>query len=284
MKLDILKALSIFVITLFSNHSYAADTGYGKFFNGVDACFIFYDKQEQKELVIHNAAQCEEFLSTTDTFQIPLALMGVEEGILETAEKPVIDYQKGYADWVEVWKRPHNPTSWMKESVLWYSQAITSQLGMPKIQNYLTKFDYGNQDMSGNPGQDDGLAKAWFSSSLKITAKQQLEFLDRLSSHKLPVGVYSMLETKKLLYEDTLPSGWSIYAKNGSGFLQDEKGNLDQDKQLGWYIGWIGKGDQKYLFVINIKDKQKFDKSAGWRAEQIMRKILEDMQMVNKKD
>jgi beta-lactamase class D len=284
MKLKIFKSLSIAVISLFANNSYATETNYSRFFSGVDACFIFYDKQEQKELVTHNSAQCEEFLSTTDTFQIPLALMGFEESVLETAEKPVIDYRKGYPDWVEIWKRPHNPTSWMQESVLWYSQLIASQLGMPKIQEYLAKFDYGNQDMSGTPGQDDGLTKAWFSSSLKITGKQQLEFLDKLSSHKLPVGVYSMLETKKLLYEDTFPSGWSIYAKAGSGFLQDEKGNLDQDKQLGWYIGWIGKGDEKYIFVINIKDKQKFDKSAGWRAQQIMKNILDDMGMVNKKE
>ena len=51
---------------------------------------------------------------------------------------------------------------------MWLSQLLTPQLEMPKIKNYLQKFNYGNQDFSADVGKNNGLTNAWLNSSLKI--------------------------------------------------------------------------------------------------------------------
>ncbi|WP_410526374.1 penicillin-binding transpeptidase domain-containing protein [Rickettsia rhipicephali] len=57
----------------------------------------------------------------------------------------------------------------MKNSCVWYSQIITNkELGIEKFRDYVTQFDCGNRDISGDKGKNNGLTNAWFSSSLEI--------------------------------------------------------------------------------------------------------------------
>jgi beta-lactamase class D len=50
--------------------------------------------------------------------------------------------------------------------------------------------------------------------------------------------------TKELLYDQTLPSGWALYGKTGSGFY------LNEANKIAWYVGWIEKGSQQYAFAL----------------------------------
>jgi beta-lactamase class D len=56
----------------------------------------------------------------------------------------------------------------MKHSVVWFSQQIAQYLGQGRLQQYATQFGYGNADFSGDSGKNNGLERAWISSSLKI--------------------------------------------------------------------------------------------------------------------
>src|SRR5579862_8664591 len=104
---------------------------------------------------------------------------------------------------------PQTPHSWMKNSCIWYSRAIASQLGLEKIQNYLASLQYGNQDMSG------GVTKAWLSSSLKISLIGQVRFIQKMIQGKLAVSSNAVQMTKKLLLVDALPEGWKLFGKTG---------------------------------------------------------------------
>ncbi len=53
----------------------------------------------------------------------------------------------------------------MKNSCLWYSRLITKELGYKKFHDYVTKFNYGNQDTLGDKGKNNGLTNAWLSRS-----------------------------------------------------------------------------------------------------------------------
>ncbi|WP_231289986.1 penicillin-binding transpeptidase domain-containing protein [Rickettsia australis] len=61
---------------------------------------------------------------------------------------------------LEVWKQPHTPKDWMKNSCLWYSQIITKELGIEKFRDYVTQFDYGNHEILGDKGKNNGLTNA----------------------------------------------------------------------------------------------------------------------------
>jgi beta-lactamase class D len=76
---------------------------------------------------------------------------------------------------------PLTPQLWMRYSCVWYSQVLTANLGMEKFQNYVDLFNYGNKDLSG------GLTQAWLMSSLKVTPREQIFFLEKIIDETLPV-------------------------------------------------------------------------------------------------
>ena len=94
--------------------------------------------------------QCEQRFTPASTFKIPLSLMGYDSGFLTDEHLPAIPYRAGSPALDPSWKTTVDPTSWIKDSVVWYSQQITLWLGKERLQRYVTRFAYGNQDLAGN--------------------------------------------------------------------------------------------------------------------------------------
>lgn len=146
-------------------------------------------------------------------------------------------------------EKDHTAASWLKDSVVWVSQRLTPQLGYTRIKQYLDDFNYGNQDFSGDEGKSNGLTHAWLSSSLKISANEQLHFLNAMLTNKLTLTKKATQETIKNLYQGKLDNGADYYGKTGSG--------RHGHSQLrdGWFVGFIKQGNQQYVFVSNLTDQ-----------------------------
>jgi len=143
-------------------------------------------------------------------------------------------------------------------------------LGMAKIKSYLKEFDYGYYDFSGHQGRHDGLTTAWLSSSLKISANEQLSFIEKLISRKLPVSSQAIQSTEDNMFIGCLKSGWELYGKTGSGYSPER---LPE----GWFVGFLIKGKQKYIFVTNYTDNKTISKkSGGLTAKNITLKLLKE--------
>lgn len=188
------------------------------------------------------------------TFKIAIALMGYDAGILKDEKTPKWPYKKGYTDYLERWKQDHNPTLWLKNSCVWYSQIITGKLGAQKFNAYLKKLDYGNM-LSKNH------LNCWLSSTLKIAPGEQIVFLKKLLSDKHPVSKYAHILTRKIMYLDRI-EGWKLFGKTGSGHQDHNK-----DHQLGWFVGWVEKGDRKIVFASLIVDDEPQKEFASYRAK-----------------
>lgn len=255
------KIILCFVIFCASN-VFAADNG----------CFLV----KENGRIIQSEGDCNTRYSPCSSFKIALAVMGYDTGILKDERHPQWPFKPEYEAFLESWKDPQNPTTWMKNSCVWYSQVLTSKLGVEKFQNYVKKFNYGNQDISGDKSQNNGLTHAWLSSSLEISPEEQAVFLDKLLANKLPVSKHAQNVTKHIVYLEDLSHGWRLYGKTGSGFLL----NTDRTKKLelkhGWFIGWIEKSNKKIIFVHHIVDDKKEENHAGLRAkEQTKQKLLQ---------
>lgn len=233
-------------------------------------CFL----AKENHKVIKQEGDCNSRHSPCSTFKIPLSLMGFDSGILIDQTHPEWAFKPGYVDWFEAWKQPHHPTNWMKNSCVWYSQVLTNKLGLKKFKSYVAKLNYGNQDISGDKGKDNGLTDSWLSSSLQISGAEQIAFLQKLIMGSLPVSHESQEFTKNILFVEELPNGWSFYGKTGTGYLLNHDGSRNEDRQIGWFIGWIEKGDRKIVFAHYIEDDQKMDSPAGRRAKEIAKEKL----------
>lgn len=227
---------------------------YSKLFNNYQACFILYHLNKNKVVREYNPHhRCETRLAPDSSFKIALSLMAFNEGIINQKTLFKWNGQKGELPEHE---QDQNPQTWLQYSVLWVSQQLTPQLGLARIQQYLANFHYGNQNFQGDPGLNNGLTHAWLSSSLKISAFEHLHFLKAMLTQDLAVNQSAIAATLQNLYLGKLSNGYEYYGKTGSG----RHGNNERMKnpsrlREGWFVGFVIKGHEKYIFVSNLTDK-----------------------------
>lgn len=214
------------------------------------SCFL----AKENGKVLKEEGECKSRYAPQSTFKIALSLIGFDSGILHDENNPSWPCKNGYDYCINVCKGDHNPRTWMRDSCLWYSQVLTGKLGMAKFQEYITKFNYGNRDLSGDKEKNNGLTHAWISSSLQISPDEQTEFLQKIVDRKLPVSKASYDKTKKIMFIQELPGGWKLYGKTGSA------------SQHGWFVGYIEKGKRSIVFASHIVDSEKQNTFASLRA------------------
>jgi len=216
--------------------------------------------------VLKREGDCERRNSPASTFKVPLSLMGYDAGILKDEDEPAWPYKPEYNAWNEAWRKTITPRPWLRDSVVWYSQVLTREMGMERFRRYVDAFQYGNRDVSGDKGKANGLTHAWLSSSLQISPVEQVGFLRKLLKRELPVSEKAHDMTLAVMPTFALPDGWTAYAKTGSGFQPSRDGSPNRDRQFGWFVGWAQKGDRRILFARLIRDERKETSVASFRA------------------
>ncbi len=207
--------------------------------------------------------QCDEKISPASTFKIAISLMGFDSGILTGPDAPEWPFNAGYLDWRPEWKQATTPQTWLRYSVVWYSQQITQRLGADRFSAYVHAFGYGNEDVSGDARTNNGLTHAWLSSSLQISPSEQVGFLSRMLEGKLPVSDAAVTQTMAIMEHNALPSGWNTFGKTGSGLPFGPDGEHLNGQPFGWYVGWAEKGDRQVVFARLVRFDERPDQTPG---------------------
>jgi beta-lactamase class D len=216
--------------------------------------------------------------SPCSTFKIALALMGFDSGLLKDDCEPVWEFKEEYLSLLprvfDMWKEPHSPKLWMKNSAVWYSQVLTQKIGLKKFTSYVEELKYGNMDLTGDSGKHNGLTHSWLSSSLKISVSEQVDFLQSLISDNLSFDAQSVTKTKKILSTGEVINGWDLYGKTGSGWQLNEDGTRDENRQIGWYVGWLERQNRTIIFAHFLEDLDKQETMAGIRSRELTKKKI----------
>ena len=216
--------------------------------------------------ILKQEGDCEHRVTPASTFKIAISLMGYETGFLKDLHTPALPFRKGDPDWVIAWRRTTDPAHWMEKSVLWYSQRVTEFLGEERFKLYVRAFHYGNRDVTGDPGKNNGLTWSWLSSSLKISPLEQLEFLRYLVKRRHAVGDHAFDMTEKLTSIGMRGNGWRVNGKTGAAYLKKADGSLNRQEFYGWFVGWARKGERKVVFARLTKERGRQPGSPGRRA------------------
>lgn len=228
--------------------------------------------------VLLQEGNCVDRVTPGSTFKIAISLMGYDAGFLKDEHTPSLPFHEGYADWGGApWRQDTDPSRWMQYSVVWYSQQVVQKLGQEKFHQYAKAFSYGNADVSGDTGKNNGLERSWISSSLKISPLEQLGFLRKLVIGHLPVSKQAIEMTSKLTRLDDLPGGWQLHGKTGAAFPRKADGSFDEAHGYGWFVGWATKGERTIVFARLVQDEQQGQQSAGLRTRAAMLKELPAM-------
>jgi bla regulator protein BlaR1 len=236
------------------------------------SCTVLTDAASGEQLA--REGHCDERVTPASTFNIPVALMGFDSGILQDEHAPVLPFKAGYPAYIPSWRADTDPSSWLQNSVLWYAQQVTAGLGAARFHEYVQRFGYGNLDVGGDPGKDNGVAQSWVSSSLRISPLEQVSFLRKVANRELLLSAHAYAMTARIMPQQTLANGWEVVGKTGTAPALLPDGGDDATRQYGWYVGWAKKGQRTVVFARLVLDAKQESTMGGPRAREAMLREL----------
>lgn len=220
----------------------AASAGFGsvRAFAGTTqpvTCTIVKDAKSGRTLL--REGPCADRYSPCSSFKFAIAVMGFDAGILAGPHSPATKYIPEFENAYDppTAHKDVDPSIWLRDSIVWYSQQITRKLGKERFAFYVRQFRYGNEDVAGAPAED-GLTHAWLMNSLVISADEQAVFVSDFLNGRLGVSSDAYRLTRETLPSYPGEGGWTIRGKSGSGWLRNETGQIDRSRPQGWFVGW----------------------------------------------
>ncbi len=219
----------------------------------IDRCVLVVDVASGAR--VHRDGDCGARHAPESTFKVPLALIGFETGLLTGPHDPVWRYDGSF----KAPKRDHkdvDPVIWERDSVVWFSRELVKRLaardGAGAFGAWVARLNYGNQDVSGDPGKNNGLTNAWLSSSLKISPEEQAAFVRRLLRDDLPASAQAIGKTRAIIPEFAAEGGWTLHGKTGSSEVAK---TADGRQDHGWFVGWAQKDGRTLAFAIHERTR-----------------------------
>jgi beta-lactamase class D len=235
--------LLLTVLVLIAAAVPAAGQDLSKHFQGIDGTFVLLDGQTGR-YTRWNEARATQRFAPCSTFKIPNTAILLEKGAAPGPEF-VVPYDPALKASREAWRKDHTLRSAYKDSVLWYYHALARKVGMPGMTRLVTQFDYGNTDVSGGV---DGARPFWIDGSLRISANEQVAFLQRLRDGKLGLSARTDRLTKELMIAEQTPAG-TLRAKTGACQPQGDA------QTTMWYVGYVEKPAGVWYFALEMGDK-----------------------------
>lgn len=215
-----------------------------------NATFVVYFPQSNRRLVC-NASRAGEPVLPASTFKIAHALIALETGAI--ADEHAAEAPDGRARAVPSWNQATSLASGMANSTVWFYQRLAERIGSENERYWLKKLNYGNEDM----GSDAELATFWLTGALRISALEQVDFVDRLRRLDLPASPENQQRVAKMLITDRSsqndPMSWVLHGKTGAVLPIGRNGDIATGPAaermvegldpVGWYTGWVERSD-----------------------------------------
>lgn len=202
--------------------------------HGTEGCFLLYDEQADV-FFRHNADRTRRAVSPASTSKILHSLVALEEGIVGD-ENQVIQWD-GVERTYDSWNRDQTLASALRYSAVWVYQHVARQVGRAGMQGWLDRVGYGN----GRIGA--AVDRYWLDGSLAVTPEQQIHFLRRLRAGDLPFSRANQEIVRRIMVRESVP-GAVLRAKTGWA--------INENPDLGWYVGWLEVGANVWLFALNV--------------------------------
>ncbi|MGG4152398.1 class D beta-lactamase [Peribacillus muralis] len=226
----------------------------GESFGGVDGTMIIQNLKTDKEY-IYNKKRSTTRYTPESTFKVANALIGLQTKAV--SDEYEVKRWDGVTREFEDWNRDHSLASGMRYSVIWFYQELARDIGAQNMQEYVNMINYGNRDISG------GIDHFWLDSSLHISAKEQVHFIEKLVDEKLPIDKQHMRTVKRIMINEEADD-YVLHGKTGTRL---------SDMGLGWYVGYIETDKGKWAFATNLD-------GSGSTAKAITLEALKELEII----
>jgi beta-lactamase class D len=201
----------------------------------VEGTFVLLD-EGSGERRGHNRSRAEQRFSPASTFKIPNTLIGLSLGAVSSVDE-VIPYTGDANPFMREWLEPMGLRGAFRVSNVPLYQELARRIGLAPMREAIQRLEYGNARI----GTD--VTTFWLRGPLAISAVEQTRFLSRLAHQSLPFPRHAQQQVAAISRVDSGP-GWSLHAKTG---WQNAP-----DAGVGWWVGWVQKGDRITPFALNL--------------------------------
>jgi len=255
MRMVMNQAIVLFCIFQFSSclNAQEIDHVIGKDYN---PAFVVYNRSTEKSSTV-DPVRGSQRLTPCSTFKIYNTLIGLELGLLNGADEPWYQWDGIKRD-IEGWNQDLTLREAFRVSAVPAYQILARDVGEVRMKEYIEKIGYGSQDISA------GVDIFWLprpeTTSIKISAEEQVDLLNKLLDGKLPFSEKNIAILRDIMMVEKTEKG-TLYGKTGSGMGSDGKWNL------GWFVGFLEHGGSTYVFACNITGGEN---PSGIAAKQIV--------------
>jgi beta-lactamase class D len=245
-----------------------------EYFNkyGVKGNITLYDNNKGI-FITNDSVDMRAMYYPASTFKIINLLIALETGVIRDINE-IIKWQGNIPDTTRYGLRPsiyHDMS--VKEaftvSAGWAFADLAKRIGRDKYVYYLKACNYGNAAYLGE-GVD-----FWNFGPLQISPLNQVQFLKRLYEGAVPFSQKNIEILKELMVTEKTME-YVIHSKTGW--------SKQEDKELGWWTGYLEKEGKVYFFATRItqpsKNSSSFDNKFGKSRKEITFQIFKDLKII----
>lgn len=201
----------------------------------VNGTFVLYDARTDI-YIGHNNHRAEKRYIPASTFKILNSLVGLSVGAIKSVDE-VLPYKSNVPPLIKVWEKDMGLRDAIVISNVPIYQELARRIGLERMRENVSKMNYGNKEIG------DTVDTFWLKGPLEISAIEQTQFLSKLAKGGLPLPQDCQKSVSEIILIDKGAS-WKLYGKTG---WQNAPG-----QGVGWWVGWVQKGDYVYPFALNM--------------------------------
>ena len=161
------------------------------------------------------------------------------------------------------WNQDQDMRTAFRNSTVWFYQELARRIGEQRMQEFVRREHYGNEEISG------GIDRFWLGGGLRISVTEQVEFVRKVYLHRLGFS-----ERAQCIVNDIM-----LLEQGSAGTLRAKTGwTEERGEQVGWFVGYIERQRDVFLFAMKLASMDVAFPMRQARAE-ILRDLLRDCGM-----
>ena len=214
-------------------------------------------------LYTSNAAFVDQRFIPASTFKVFSTLVALQSGVV-TNREAIIAWDGIERGRPEINRDLDLQTAFQLSAVPHF-QYMVRTIGAERMQHFLNAVNYGNRNMSG------GIDQFWLTGELRISPREQIEFLAKLYAGDLPFRPEVMQEVREIMRSESA-ADFTIFSKTGWA-------TLGESDHTGWWIGWVEKSDKPFFFATVLQTTVPGEMFGPARLE-ITRQVLKQLRVL----
>ena len=201
----------------------------------VNGTFVLYNTSSG-EYQTYNKARSDSAFLPASTFKIINSLVALQTSTVSSIND-TIKWDGIDRGWPK-WNQDQTMKTALPYSCVWFYQELARRIGEKSMQKWIDSVGYGNTKMGTR------IDNFWLIGDLRISAMEQVKFLERLVNGELPFDKKVQETVKKIMITDSTDN-YVLHSKTG---WVGGKAN----PQIGWFVGYVETSKGVWIFALNI--------------------------------